>query len=248
MASQPFLEIFDKNQEATIYVGNVDQKIDEDLLWEVFINAGPLQSVHLPKDRITSQHQGFAFVEFKNEEDADYAVKVMNMVKLFGKPIRCTKASQERNRSTADVGANLFVGNLDALCDDKTLYDCFASFGQLLFAKVMRDPDTGASREFGFVSYDSFEASDAAMVALNGQFLCNSVISVSYAYKKDTKGERHGHAAERLLADAGAAQRFNAPPPQMLATGQGLAIPKGPGPNIVPDRRPGLPKQWGKGW
>ena len=176
----------------------------------------------------------YAFVEFKNEDDADYAVKVMNMVKLFGKPVRCTKASQDMKRTT-DVGANLFVGGLDPLCDDKTLYDCFASFGQLLFAKVMRDPDTGASREFGFVSYDSFEASDAAMVALNGQFLCNSVISVSYAYKKDTKGERHGHASERLLADRISHEKPRSDaslPPQMLQSGQGLAIPTGPAPSI----------------
>lgn len=29
--------------------------------------------------------------------------------------------------------------------------------------QIMRDPETGNSRGFGFVSYDSFEASDAAI-------------------------------------------------------------------------------------
>lgn len=29
--------------------------------------------------------------------------------------------------------------------------------------QIMRDPDTGNSRGFGFISYDSFEASDAAI-------------------------------------------------------------------------------------
>ena len=38
------------------------------------------------------------------------------------------------------------------------------------------------------------------------QYLCNRAISVSYAFKKDTKGERHGTPAERLLA---AQQRAN---------------------------------------
>lgn len=36
--------------------------------------------------------------------------------------------------------------------------------------------------------------------AMNGQYLCNRPITCSYAFKKDTKGERHGTAAERLLA------------------------------------------------
>ena len=35
---------------------------------------------------------------------------------------------------------------------------------------------------------------------MNGQYLCNRAITCSYAYKKDAKGERHGTAAERLLA------------------------------------------------
>ena len=64
----------------------------------------------------------------------------------------------------------------------------------------MRDSETGVSKGFGFVSFDSFDTSDAALSAMNGQFLCNKPIHVSYAYKKDTKGERHGSAAERLIA------------------------------------------------
>lgn len=66
--------------------------------------------------------------------------------------------------------------------------------------KIMRDPDTNQSRGFGFVNFDCFEASDAAIDALNGQYLCNRPITVSYAIKKGTKGERHGSEAERLLA------------------------------------------------
>lgn len=64
----------------------------------------------------------------------------------------------------------------------------------------MRDPDTGASKGYGFVSYDNFDSSDNAMNAMSGQYFCNKTIHVSYAYKRDTKGERHGSAAERLLA------------------------------------------------
>ncbi|KAL6507554.1 hypothetical protein OROGR_023749 [Orobanche gracilis] len=64
----------------------------------------------------------------------------------------------------------------------------------------MRDPKTGNCRGFGFISYDSFDASDAAIENMNGQYLSYRQITVSYAYKKDTKGERHGTPAERVLA------------------------------------------------
>lgn len=36
-------------------------------------------------------HQGFGFCEFFTEEDAEYACRIMNGIKLFGKPIRVNK-------------------------------------------------------------------------------------------------------------------------------------------------------------
>ena len=42
----------------------------------------------MPKDKVTGQHQGYGFVEFRSEEDAEYAIKVMNMIKIHGKPIK----------------------------------------------------------------------------------------------------------------------------------------------------------------
>ena len=50
------------------------------------------------------------------------AIKVLNMIKLFGKAIRVNKASQDKD--TLDVGANLFIGNLDPDVDEKVLPAC----------------------------------------------------------------------------------------------------------------------------
>ncbi|CAM9128432.1 unnamed protein product, partial [Ectocarpus fasciculatus] len=85
-----------RNQDATCYTGNLDSSVTEALLWELMIQAGPVANVHMPKDKITGVHQGFGFVEFRSEDDAEYAIKIMNMVKLFGKPLRVNKASQDR--------------------------------------------------------------------------------------------------------------------------------------------------------
>jgi RNA recognition motif-containing protein len=48
-------------------------------------------NVHLPKDRISMAHQGYGFCEFGSEDDAEYACKIMNQIKLYGKPIRINK-------------------------------------------------------------------------------------------------------------------------------------------------------------
>lgn len=186
-------------------------------------------------------------MEFLSEEDADYAIKIMNMIKLYGKPIRVNKASA--HNKNLDVGANIFIGNLDPEIDEKLLYDTFSAFGVILQTpKIMRDPDTGNSKGYAFINFASFDASDAAIEAMNGQYLCNRPITVSYAFKKDSKGERHGSAAERLLAAQNPLSQADrphqlfadAPPPPSVPTPVVTAL----GPGVTP---PGGCQSW-LGW
>ncbi|WRT66594.1 uncharacterized protein IL334_003553 [Kwoniella shivajii] len=189
----------DRNQEATVYLGNLDDKCTDALIWELMLQAGPVSNVFLPKDRISMSHQGFGFCEFLTEADAEYAVKIMNQIKLYGKPIRVNKASYDKK--SLDVGANLFVGSLDPQVDEGTLADTFGTFGSLAEApKLARDPTTGLSKGYAFIAYNEFEAADMAIENMNGQFFGGKQISVQYAFKKDGKGERHGGQAERILA------------------------------------------------
>ncbi|XKL69380.1 hypothetical protein PGB90_007149 [Kerria lacca] len=236
MAAGPIAE---RNQDATIYVGGLDDKVTDTLMWELFVQAGPVVNVHMPKDRVTQSHQGYGFVEFLGEDDADYAIKIMNMIKLYGKPIRVNKASA--HQKNLDVGANVFIGNLDPEVDEKLLYDTFSAFGVILQTpKIMRDPETGNSKGFAFINYASFEASDAAIDAMNGQHLCNRPVSVSYAYKKDVKGERHGSAAERLLAAQNPLSQADRPH-QLFADAPPVApLPTGPA-NPPPMGMMGMP-------
>lgn len=142
-----------------------------------------------------------------------------------------------------DVGANLFIGNLAAEVDEKTLSDTFGAFGTVIDSHVARDADSGIAKGYAFVNYDNFESADAAIESMNGQFLCNKPITVQYALKKDGKGERHGSAAERLLAmqakkagitvaqAAASAQPAAAATPQMgiVPPGYPMQVPPGYG-------------------
>jgi splicing factor 3B subunit 4 len=83
------------------------------------------------------------------------------MIKLFGKAIKVNKASQDKR--TQEIGANIFVGNLNSTVDEKQLKDVFSQFGIVVSTKIMRDPETGKSKQYGFVSFDNFESSDNAI-------------------------------------------------------------------------------------
>jgi splicing factor 3B subunit 4 len=45
-------------------------------------------------DKVNGRSREFGFVDFRSEADAEYALKVMNMVSLFGKPLRVRRAER----------------------------------------------------------------------------------------------------------------------------------------------------------
>ncbi|KAL1304385.1 hypothetical protein AAFC00_003385 [Neodothiora populina] len=239
---------WEQDKEATVYVGNLDERVTDPLIWELMLQAGRIANVHLPKDRVTQTHQGYGFVEFQSEEDAEYAARIMNQVRLWGKPIRVNKASADKQK-TLEVGAELFIGNLDPMVDEKVLFETFNRFGNLTSApKVARD-ENNLSKGYGFVSFTAFEASDDAIANMHGQYLMNKEITVQYAYKKDGKGERHGDAAERALAASGRSQgvevQVQPMPPQLFtpsAPSAPAAMANGGGPPGMMDPRaqPGM--------
>ncbi|XBJ25222.1 hypothetical protein VPH35_002926 [Triticum aestivum] len=65
-------------------------------------------------------------------------------------------------------GANLFIYHIPQEFGDQDLANAFQSFGRVLSAKVFVDKTTGASKCFGFVSYDSPAPAQAAISMMNG--------------------------------------------------------------------------------
>ncbi|KAG9395690.1 RNA recognition motif [Carpediemonas membranifera] len=110
------IQVTRRNQAATIHVSGLDPKVTEELLCELFIQAAPVVSVNIPlPDKITGKPRDFA--------DAEYAMDIMNGIKLFGQPLKLNPADRDNTSASSVLGANLFVGNLDATVDEKMLQD-----------------------------------------------------------------------------------------------------------------------------
>ncbi|CAL0323465.1 unnamed protein product [Lupinus luteus] len=74
-------------------------------------------------------------------------------------------AAQSRQESMLNYlrmmsSSKLFVGGLSYGVDDQSLRDAFASFGDVVEARVITDRESGRSRGFGFVNYGSEEAAN----------------------------------------------------------------------------------------
>lgn len=209
----------DRNTKASLYFGNLDPQVTEPLLYELFIQFAPIRSLNLPKDRVLKTHQGYGFIEFRTIKDAEYVLNILRGIRLYGKMLKLKKAepnfkgsSQQQvgvttTNNAMDIGARVFINNLNPLIDEQSLADTFSKFGTLIRPpSIVRDQETSESKGYGFINFDDFASSDTAIEKMNGAILMNSKVSVSYAFKDDpangqqTKG-RHGDKVERLLAE-----------------------------------------------
>ncbi len=84
----------------------------------------------------------------------------------------------------------LFVGGLPFSTSDDELAEAFASFGTVASAKVITDRDTGRSKGFGFVEFESDDEGKAAEAGMNGKELGGRTVTVNQARPREERPRR----------------------------------------------------------
>lgn len=169
-----------------LYVGNLDSKVNDALLWEVFNTIGHVESCKIIKDKF-GESAGYGFVEYFTREDAERALQTLNGKTIYNKEIKVNWASHSNNKEdTSNVTNlyNIFVGDLSSEIDDETLKKAFEAFGSIAGGHVMWDQNTGRSRGYGFVSFRDKADAERAMSEMNGVWLGNRAIRCNWANQK----------------------------------------------------------------
>jgi polyadenylate-binding protein len=65
---------------ATLFVGDLTEKVTEDVLHEIFKSAGPILSIRVCRDKVTGRSLGYAYINFQRQEDGKY---LHNKIYLF---------------------------------------------------------------------------------------------------------------------------------------------------------------------
>ncbi|KAK7881978.1 hypothetical protein WMY93_028152 [Mugilogobius chulae] len=76
----------EEEADRTLFIRNLDSRVSEELLFELFLQAGPLIRTKIPKDPDGKQ-KTFGFAVYKHEVSAPYAMQLLNGTTLFGKSI-----------------------------------------------------------------------------------------------------------------------------------------------------------------
>jgi RNA recognition motif-containing protein len=80
-----------------IYVGNLDFKVNENDLKEVFEEYGEVNSSKIITDKYSGRSKGFGFVEMENDDDAKKAIDKLNGATYESREMVVNEARPKRN-------------------------------------------------------------------------------------------------------------------------------------------------------
>ncbi|MED6173448.1 hypothetical protein PIB30_059543 [Stylosanthes scabra] len=85
------------NTNCTVYIGNLDERVTDRVLYDILIQAGRVVELHIPKDKESEKPKGFAFAEYETEEIADYAVKLFSgLVTLYNRTLKFAISGKDK--------------------------------------------------------------------------------------------------------------------------------------------------------
>ncbi|CAA0837700.1 Pentatricopeptide repeat-containing protein [Striga hermonthica] len=89
---------------STVYIGNLDERVGDRVLYDILIQAGRVVDLHIPRDRETDKPKGFAFAEYESEEVAAYAVKLFTgLVTLYKRTLKFAISGQDKSSASLPV-------------------------------------------------------------------------------------------------------------------------------------------------
>ncbi|XP_014243625.1 nucleolysin TIAR [Cimex lectularius] len=173
----------EESNPTTLYVGNLDHSVSEELLCALFSQIGPVKGCKVIRE---PGNDPYAFVDFISHPGAATALAAMNKRLFLEKEMKVNWATSPGNTPKLDTSNHhhIFVGDLSPEIETQALRDAFAPFGEISNCRIVRDPQTLKSKGYAFVSFVKKAEAENAILAMNGQWLGSRSIRTNWSTRK----------------------------------------------------------------
>ena len=94
----PFMSIINLNQqEMNIYVGNLDFKVTENDLSEIFSEYGAVESARIITDKYSGRSKGFGFVTMEDADEGNAAIEALNGKEIKSRAVTVNEARPRKD-------------------------------------------------------------------------------------------------------------------------------------------------------
>lgn len=146
--------------ENKVFVGALTQTTTTESMQQHFSQYGVCDAVVM-MDKATRRSRGFGFCTFAQHESLLAVLSEAQVVD--GKAVDC-KVCLPKGEVLVPYKANrIFVGGLPQSADEKKLRDFFCRYGTISDTRIMTDKESGRSRGFGYVTFQSPQSCELAL-------------------------------------------------------------------------------------
>ncbi|KAL0286603.1 UNVERIFIED_CONTAM: ribonucleoprotein A, chloroplastic [Sesamum calycinum] len=169
-----------------LYFGNLPYLCDSAQLAGIIQEYASPELVEVLYDRNTGKSRGFAFVTMSSIEECKTVIQNLDGSEYGGRTLRVNFSDKPKPKEPLypETEHKLFVGNLSWSVTSESLTEAFQEYGNVVGARVLYDGETGRSRGYGFVCYETKAEMETALEALNGVELGGRAMRVSLAQGK----------------------------------------------------------------
>ena len=167
-----------------LFVGGLNYLSMQPDIKSYFETFGKVSSCYLLNNKETGKSRGFAFVTIEDPENILGEKIFSRKHEINGKIVDVKPAVEGKKREEMlDSSKKIFVGGLEPSVKDEDLKKFFSKFGPVREACVLFDNNRGASRCFGFVTFEKKETVDE-LLKENNYKIKGKIVDVKQALPK----------------------------------------------------------------
>jgi len=138
-----------------IFVGGLSKNTTRDVFTEHFSKYGEITDSIILIDRLTGQPRGFGFVTYADPSVVDKVIEDTHV--LDGKTVEIKRSIPIGNMIKGPNTNKIFVGGIPSSITEDKFKEYFSKYGKVAQHLIMKDRNTGLSRGFGFITFESEE-------------------------------------------------------------------------------------------